>query len=185
MNAVTTEAATLGKVTGLKQVDATDNFVKFAWDAQLGSYMRYVVEYSTDKVTWVEYDRVEATDVTIHNLSAGKTCFVRVKAITLLDGGEGSYSDPMEVVTTPNNTSERVTQAAATSNSVTMRWDAVPGATSYDVYYKCMSLYGHEMVLAGSTTGTSATITGLPGDDSCSIAVYPRRTAGQQSIQHL
>ncbi|MBQ5676352.1 MAG: fibronectin type III domain-containing protein [Lachnospiraceae bacterium] len=110
----------------------------------------------------------------IDNLSGGKSYFVRVKAVK--DGEEGTPSDPVEIVTTPGVANQQMVQTDATSSSVTVRWDAVPGATEYDIYVSNLNV-AIDNYKVGTTTATSATIKNLPADTVSKIFVYPTRTA--------
>lgn len=167
MGTATAEAAP-AKVTGLKQMDASTTSVQIQWTPTGTS--GYVVEYSQDKVTW-ETESISKNSDTIYGLNAGSTYFVRVKAVS--NGQYGAYSDIVEVVTAPDVTTQNVVQVDATSSTVTLSWDPVPGATSYDVYYGSYE----SPSLGGSTTQTAYTITGIPADSYFSVFVLPKRTA--------
>ena len=129
MNAVTTEAAP-AKVTGVKQIDAGTTSVKVTCNSVLGSEIMYVVEMSSDKVTWAEVSRSEKVEQSVYtlkkdiNLTPGTTYYARVKAVSNYYSStkreDGPYSDPIEVVTAPKATNEKVVQTSATSNSVTV-----------------------------------------------------------------
>lgn len=180
MNTVTAEAATPAKVTGVKQIGGDEDSVKVTWNTVVGSDINYIVEYSQDKKTWGEERSYSSNEETIYNLTGGSTYFVRVKAISGYYSSssrqDGAYSDVIEVVTAPNVTTEAIAQFDATSSSVSVCWNAVPGATSYDVY-----VYNHNMssenIFVGTTSATSTSISGLLPDESYGVHVYPKRTA--------
>jgi fibronectin type 3 domain-containing protein len=72
-------------------------------------------------------------------------------------GGESEYSLPVSAVTAPAAPTN-FRQTANTTTSVTLAWNAVPGATRYELY----RYWGSNNYLAlGSTTATSAMITDL------------------------
>jgi hypothetical protein len=177
MNTVTAEA-TPAKVTGLKQVDSGTTSVSLQWNSILGSDITYIMEYSQDKVNWVS-ERAYSNEDTIYSLNSGSTYFVRVKAVSdyySSTASDGAYSDIVEVVTAPKATNQKITQTNATSSSVTISWNSVPGATAYDVYYYCSSISSDE-IFVGTTSSTSVQIKKLPADTSILIYVYPRKKA--------
>lgn len=180
MMGTVTAVAAPAKVTGVKQISADKDSVEITWNAVIGSNIRYVVEYSQDKITWVEKNSYSSNEETIYNLNGGTTYFVRVKAISGSYGSStaqhGAYSDIIEVVTAPDVTTEAMVQSDATSSSVSVYWNAVPGATAYDVYYCCYSISPDD-VFAGTVTDTSAVIGNIPADKSYIVYVYPKRTA--------
>lgn len=179
MGTVTAEAAP-AKVTGVKQISADEDSVEVTWNTVLGSDIRYVVEYSQDKKTWVEEHSYSSNEETIDDLNSGATYFVRVKAISdsydASTAQQGAYSDIIEVVTAPDVTTETMVQSDATSSSVKVYWNAVPGATAYDVYYCCYSI-SPDNVYVGTVAATSAVIGNIPADQSYIVYVYPKRTA--------
>lgn len=177
MNTVTAEA-TPAKVTGLKQIDAGTASVSLQWDYIFGNDITYIVEYSQDKVNWIS-ETSYSNEYDLYSLNSGSTYFVRVKAISDYYSSAtsyGAYSDIIEVVTIPKITNQTITQTNATSNSATISWNAVPGATSYDVYYYSSSISSNE-IFAGSTSSTSVQIKKLPADKSILVYVYPRKKA--------
>lgn len=177
MNTITTEAAP-ARVTGLQQIDSGTTNVTLQWNSVLGNDITYIVEFSQNKVNW-ETQRATSNEADIYGLSAGSTYFVRVKAISdsyYTNATDGAYSDIIEVVTNPDVTNQKITQTNATSSSVTVSWNSVPGASVYDVYYYCSSI-STEDIFVGTTSSTSAQIKKLPADTSVYVYVYPRRKA--------
>lgn len=177
MNTVTAEA-TPAKVTGLKQTNADETSVDLEWNSILGNDISYIVEYSQDKVNWVS-ERAYSNEEVIYGLTAGSTYYVRIKAVSdyySSTASHGAYSDIVEVVTTPNVTNQTLTQTNATSSSVTVSWQSVPGATVYDVYYHCYDV-STEKIFVGTTSSTSAQIKNLPADTYLSVYVYPKKRA--------
>jgi len=174
-NAVTAEAAP-ATPSGLKQIDASNTSVEVTWSSVLGNDISYVVAYSENQRDWVE-EHTSSNSDTIIGLTAGKTYFVKVKAVTDWYSDtkrqDGTYSSVLQVVTVPAVTTETMTQTGATQNSITVNWVAVPGSTSYVVTYYSN---GKENIVT-ETTATSATITGLAADSSYSVYVYPVRTS--------
>ena len=70
--------------------------------------------------------------------------------------GESEYSSPVSVVTAPDAPTN-FRQTANTTTTVTLAWNAVPGATRYELY----QAYGGGYLILGSTTNTSVLLTDL------------------------
>ncbi|MER5950072.1 glycoside hydrolase family 18 protein [Streptomyces sp. NPDC001904] len=83
------------------------------------------------------------------------------------DGGGGS--DPVVIPGTPSG----LAAGATTTTSVDLSWTPVSGATGYNVYR------GGTKV--ASTTGASATVTGLTADTSYSFQVSATNSAGESA----
>ncbi|MEU6841514.1 glycoside hydrolase family 18 protein [Streptomyces sp. NPDC046716] len=83
------------------------------------------------------------------------------------DGGGGS--DPVQIPGTPAG----LAAGATTSSSVDLSWTPVSGATGYNVYR------GGTKV--ASTTGASATVTGLSADTAYSFQVSATNAAGESA----
>ncbi|GAB2851863.1 cellulase family glycosylhydrolase [Streptomyces deserti] len=82
--------------------------------------------------------------------------------------------------TTPPTAPGTPTASAVTSSSVTLTWAAATdatGVTGYDV----VRVGGGTETVATTTTGTSATLTGLAPATSYTFAVYARDAAGNRS----
>ncbi|MFG2683003.1 chitinase [Streptomyces sp. NPDC048392] len=86
------------------------------------------------------------------------------------DGGGGDDGDPDPTVPTAP---AGLNVSGTTSNSASLAWNAVPGATGYNVYR------GGTKVTA--VTGTSATVTGLAASTSYSFQVTATNAAGESA----
>lgn len=177
--ATAVSAATPSKVTGLKQTSASGTSIKVEWDALLDSGVYYEVSMSTDGINYTVVEDRQSSNYYYENyLNAGKSYYVRVRALYYnysTGSTYGAYSDVLEVVTAPIEI-ENVVQTNATTNSLTISWDKVDGATSYIVYRK---QNGNNYAI-GSTTGTSYTVTGFNNkiEMTSDIYVYPVRSSG-------
>ena len=126
---------TPGKVTGVKQTNATNYSVSFSWDAQLMD-CQYDIQISEDGQNWYDVDEKYYTSGTtkyVNRLSAGKTYYVRVSAVTKEDEEYGPWSEMVPVVTKPLDIKD-LYQTNATTNSITLGWSKVEGATAYQIY---------------------------------------------------
>lgn len=159
----TSEAATLGKVTNLKQTygsydtDYGKYFIDLKYNGVSGAY-GYLAQMSTDNRTWKFIDEAyRGTEFSIGSytsLSAGSTYYVRIIPAY---NSNGDYdiedaSDSIQVVTAPATVSS-VKQTNAGTNSISTSWSGAPSATGYDIYVK---KYGDSTyTLSGSTKSTS------------------------------
>ncbi|MCX3306614.1 fibronectin type III domain-containing protein [Bacillus sp. NEAU-CP5] len=67
----------------------------------------------------------------------------------------------------------------ATTDSVTVKWDAVDGATSYKVYR------GAGKQLDATVRGTSHTLTGIAADTKLTVNVSAVNEAGESSMTEI
>lgn len=188
----TSEAATLGKVTNLKQTYGSYDteygkyFIDLEYNGVTGAY-GYVAQLSTDGRTWQTVRELSTkTEFSIGyytNLTAGSTYYVRIIPAynSNAEFDVDDASAPIQVVTAPSTTfSTSVKQTNAKSNSITVSWSGVSSATSYNVYVK---KYGdNSYSLCGSTKSTSYTLKkykngNLKADYLYYIAVAPVKTS--------
>jgi hypothetical protein len=91
--------------------------------------------------------------------------------------GESEYSSPVSVVTAPAAPTN-FKQIASTTTTVTLLWNAVSGATRYELYYKSgYNSYG----ILGSTTDTSVIITDL--DPKTTYIFYVAAYNGNRGLE--
>lgn len=165
-----------GKVTGVKQTNASKYSVSFSWDAQLMD-CQYDTQISEDGKKWFNVDDkfyTAGTTEYVNNLSAGKTYYVRVSAVNKTDETHGPWSDTVAVVTEPLDLKD-LYQTNATKSSITLGWSKVDGATAYQIY----QYINGEYILKGVTANTSYTLTGLKNTETLpAVRVNPIRSAG-------
>lgn len=168
------------KVTGVKQTKATTSSATIEWSTVFG-VSGYRVEISSDGVNWIGSDQgTTYLYCTITNLNPGQLFYARVRARY---GSYGSYTygEPSAAIQVCSAVSEptNLVQTDATSGSVTLKWDAMPGATSYEIY----SESSRTNLLATVTTNT-ATIKAAAGSAKY-YYVFPVKTtsSGFKAIQ--
>lgn len=178
-------AATPAKVAELKQTGAGTSSVSVEWEAVLGENIRYEVSMSTDGVNYsVVETRQSSNEYIERNLVAGKTYYVRVRAMyyTYSSGSTyGEYSDVLAVATAPEVV-EDLKQTNATTSSVTISWTKSSGATAYEV---CKEINDTEYIV-GTTSNTSYTLTGFNNkiDNAAYIYVRPVRKVGTYTAKN-
>lgn len=165
------------KIEGIQQTDAGKTIAEIEWVSDINAYY-YDVMYSTSSTDWttnVSSKIVYSAKTTIVGLSAGKSYFVKVRAVDK-DKNAGEWSDVFEIVTTPDSVTT-ITQTSATTSTATIKWNAVSGATSYMVY---KSINGNATFL-GETTGTTYALKGINASTIYTIYVYAVRSSATGS----
>lgn len=152
-----------GVPTDIK-VSSTYDSVTISWNSVPGA-TSYDVMFDS-KV----YNTKE-TSKTINDLEADSGYRYSVRANNA--GGSSSYTDSKTTQTTvkppatPNNV-----DTTATEDSVTVSWERVPGASSYDVTFDDKTY---------TTTGTSKTISGLQAGKKYTYSVRANNAGGSSS----
>ncbi len=124
----------------IKQTNQDKSRVAISWSPYMGAEeFRYYHIYIGDSANNVvsPKDRVyySQTTTTISGLAAGKVYYVRIEAVDS-DGDVVAASDPAAAIVTVPDVAKvsGLKQTDASTNSISMSWNAVAGATSYDVY---------------------------------------------------
>ena len=142
---VTVTPGPVSAVSGFKTTAQTNNSITLAWNADTNA-TSYDISYGSTTVN------VTGTSRVITGLSAGTEYAFKIRAKN--SAYTGSYTSELKVrtkyptITVPANLHSTATGAA----SITMAWNAVTGATGYDI------LVGSTAI---SVTGTTYTATGL------------------------
>ena len=142
-----------GMPTNVK-ISAAAESITLSWTAAYGATSYEVMVGST-------VHEVKSTSATITGLTSftSYSCKVRAKNA----GGTSSYTD-VQTVKTQAKTPVNIT-AAALRDSVTLSWDAVSGATSYDVKFNGV---------VRNVRGTTTTITGLNPNTNYTYSICTR-----------
>ena len=157
----TTVAATtqLGKVSGVVLTTPVDNGLTVTWNP-VTTAASYRVQWATSSGGQSSSNEAVVSGVTyaIPGLATNVQYFVRVRAETTAAGyTSGLYSDEVSKWTTipaPTNVA-----TSTTSTTITVTWDAVAGATAYEVWYNASG--GTRFDVTGSPPPRTYTITGL------------------------
>ena len=169
-----------GDFSSIVQTGATTGSIDLSFKVNDGaSYERYTALVGTSKTGNFEESGVVTAfnKITIQDLAAGSTYYVKIVGCDADGNIMGSESDAVAMVTAPSGVPSLLTQTASGTDSVTIGWGSVSGASGYIVEY----------MLTGSETGakeqmtvgtTSATITGILASKTYTVMVYPYRSSG-------
>lgn len=160
----------IGTVSGLKVKSATDTSIVYTWTA-VKNAKGYKVEYSTDGKKWTA-KTTTSTSYTLSKLSANKTYYVRV---TAYDSAKkyGAASASLKMSTAPTKISSLKVKST-TSNTITLTWAKLSGATGYEVSY---STDGKKWSTT-TTTSNSITLKKLSSNKKYQIKVRPYKKTG-------
>ena len=177
----TTSLAAPAIPSGLKQLDASRIAVQIQWSEVAGTNIRYEVQVSVDQTDWQNVTTgTSNTEYSQSGLSAGKTYYFRVRSYASASSSDRSaWSVVLTTVTAPDNLNgTSLNQSNAGATSATLRWDAVPGATSYAVF---LVENGVETGLVAQPTTNSLTISKLSKKRAYDYSVFPIRSVGSVS----
>lgn len=131
-------------VADMKQTDASTNSVGIIWSCP-GSDIRFKIETSEQLSTgYTDYNKrpQSSASVTLTKLGAGKVYYVRITPIRYTMEGIGKYttvtgttSQPFRVVTAPDSAPASLTHVKSSTDTIKVKWSAVPGADVYQVIY--------------------------------------------------
>lgn len=145
----------------LKAVSLGYNKVKLTWDSVRGAdgYIAYIATAKEGPYTLIE-NYINDTEATFSPLDTGTTYYFRIRcfAVTTFGNVASAACAPVSVMPVPSAPAA-VSALSAGTNSVTVTWDAVEGATGYTVYRA--GFFGIFFNDITSTSETSYTDTGL------------------------
>ena len=178
-------AANVAAPTGVAQTDAgtiTDagqyygtSYISMKCNEVSGAvYYPIAISEDANFATGVMEYGTQKTGGSVPGLKPGKTYYVQVGAMD--ENEEIEWAQAVKMVTVPNSVS-KVAFTDATETSISVSWDAVAGATQYQVMYYP---YGSDPKLAKVTTvkTTSATISGLSTNTNYAVYVCSQRVDG-------
>lgn len=174
---VKADSSNMPLVKDIKQTDASTNSVGIIWSCP-GSDIRFKIETSEQLSTgYTDYNKrpQSSASVTLTKLGAGKVYYVRITPIRYKLEGLGKYttitgttSQPFRVVTEPDSAPASLTHVKSSTDTIKVKWSAVPGADVYQVVY---SQSGTANEFTKETTGTSVTLKKLSKDARYTIKV--------------
>lgn len=155
-----------GTPAGASSSSVTTNSATISWEAVSGA-VSYNLEYKTSPATTWTSVSVTGTSSALTGLAAGTTYDYQVQ--TVCSGGSSSFSTTGSFITlTSCGTPGGLEASSITSSGATVSWEAVSGASSYNIEYQISSSSTWTIV---STTGTSLTLTGLASSTSYNYQV--------------
>lgn len=179
---ITSMAAT--NVSNIRQTSADNDSVKIEFVGTDGAYGYYIYYSSTNGASWTRVDSSTSKypdtydgSYTLNNLSSGTTYQIKVVPVyhpnyNIWQTNE-SQAAIVQVTTAPSDVTN-LKQTKATASSVTLQWDKVYGATSYQVYTGTSSSISNQTLL-GTAKKNSITVKAPAGSEK-SYYVYPIRT---------
>lgn len=173
-----TESKAAGTITGLKQTDASSTRVEFQWDAYLGANSVYYATYIGNSAADVQAGNAKkssayGTSGSISSLTEGATYYLRVNAYSDYSRTQLLASSAIIEVATGLPEVTGLAQTGATANAISMKWNAVAGATGYTIYrYNSYSDYTQ----VATTTATSGTVSGLTASSAVKYFVMATKT---------
>ena len=169
---------TLPQVTDLKFEQSDLASVTFSWNEVKNAQRYYLYHYVDGKEKPEYIGDTTSTKATVNSLESGKTYTFAVRAVKEENGEKikGKMSDKLITVTVPEGKVTPETKAI-TSDSITLYWDKLPGASGYKVYY-----YNREKekyVSYDNTKSTSMTVKGLEQNTFYSFKIRAYRWVGE------
>ena len=154
------------KVTGLTANDSLNNDPTefyLSWTHAAGAYKYQAKVYDESTDTWVSLGTTKSNTMTITGLDSSKEKQYKVRAFKLI-GTQKIYGPYSSVVTysPPLTKVTGLTQTAATTTSVSLKWNKIPDAAGYyvNMYNESKQQWEQVKIISGNSNVT-ANITGL------------------------
>ena len=163
-----TSTAKPSAVTGFKTSSTSANSITLTWNKVSNADSYQIDVYKNG--TWTYLTKTAGTSYTVTNLAAGTSHQFRIFAFK---GSQFSSSTKLTASTTSSSASKPTPvttfkATSATTNSVTLTWNKVTGADSYQVdVYK-----NGKWVYLTKTSGTSFTATGLSAGTDYQFRIF-------------
>lgn len=168
-------------VKDIKQTDASTTSAGISWSCP-GSGVRFKIvmsEQMSGDDDWLYKESQSSASITFTKLSAGQVYYVWITPFKYNIEGLGKYtkvmgttSQPFRIVTAPDTAQANLTHTKSSTNTIGIKWSAVPGADTYEVEYYIDSSKARKCV----TTKTGVTLKKLAKNETYTIYV----TAGRR-----
>jgi fibronectin type 3 domain-containing protein len=137
--------------------------ISISWNAvsDASGYRLYYAASETGPYTPVELTDAGVTSYTHEGLPSGTTYYYKAAALDNY-GGKSADSEPVSGATPVLGIPANLRAEAPTIDSISLRWDPVPEATSYQVYYTTSQWDTYKPVESGYFNGANYMHTGLP-----------------------
>ncbi|MBR5251896.1 MAG: leucine-rich repeat protein, partial [Oscillospiraceae bacterium] len=153
---ITTPASKLATPTMTLSLDATSGKPVIKWNAVSGAVSYKVAYCTTQDGEYKLLKDTTSTSVTHTSAVAGEKYYYKVRAIHSDSARNGVYCSPKYV--TCDLPAPTITVSLNSNGKPVIKWNAVDGATKYQVNYQCSGEAAEDTVIA-TTTGTSYTHT--------------------------
>jgi fibronectin type 3 domain-containing protein len=167
--------------SGVSATAASSNSITVNWSTVAGATGYKVYRSASSSSSYSNVGDVTTVSFTDTELTASTTYYYKVTAYNSAgESSQSSYASAttstlVSIPTTPSG----VSVTSASSNSITVSWIAVTGASSYKVYRSATSSGSYTSV--GDVTATSYTDTGLSGSTTYYYKVSAYNSAGESS----
>ena len=164
------DAKAAAPVTGVKQIAASENYVKVQWNPT-NDNLAHRLEYSTDNVTWYCYNKYGTTETSdiLYSLQSGKAYYARVSTLDQYHNILAS-SNVITVATLPSGYVSGLKDVKSTENSITLNWNKLQGASTYKIEY--YNENSRNKKYTKTTSKNSITITKLAKNSAYTFRVY-------------
>jgi uncharacterized protein YjdB len=167
--------------TSVKAVSSSYNSINVSWGAVTGASGYEVYRATSSTGTYTLVSRTTARNYNNTGLTTGRTYYYKVRAYRTVGTTRiyGSYSSKVSAKPVPSVPTS-VKAASFSYNSVKISWNAVTGASGYEVYRAASSTGTYTFITRG--TATSYNNTGLTTGTSYYYKVRAYRTVGTTRI---
>ncbi|MCQ2451886.1 MAG: fibronectin type III domain-containing protein [Oscillospiraceae bacterium] len=154
----------------VSSVSSGSNGVTVDWGAVSGA-TKYRVFYKVAGGSWTKAADVTGTSYTVTGLTAGKTYTFTVRCIDSAGNYTSGFDSTGKTITYTTSSklaTPKLTYIGTSVKGVEVKWDAVPGAVNYGVWYKTAT---GSWTKFGNTTGTSVVVSGLTSGTTYTFTV--------------
>ncbi|MBQ1995424.1 MAG: fibronectin type III domain-containing protein, partial [Clostridia bacterium] len=168
------------KVTGLAKTAVSESSISVKWNAAENA-TNYMLSYTKKGSTEWTHLSTTSTSYVISGLASGTAYEIKVTAAN--DSTIGVASDVLTVSTTAKapEAAKNLTATSVDANSIKLSWEALSGASTYDVQYYS-SVDAEWQVLPGGNNLTERTFTDTPLKSGRQHCGYLYRVVGRNSL---